>query len=148
MSLKTIRKSIDIRAPRERVWDVLLKDPHLTTWMHEFSPGSVAKTDWRVGSLARFVDHSNNGMVVRVAQNKPNEVLALAYEGVIVNGEDDFTSEEAVAFKGGHEVYRLSGGNGFTELAIQSDMLEAYYDDMMEAWDRALQKIKSMAESS
>ena len=42
--------------------------------------------------------------------------------------------------------YRLSGENGKTLLSIESDMMEEYFDMMSEAWDRALEKIKAMAE--
>ena len=42
MSTRTIEKAIDVDAPRERVWDVLLDDATYRQWTAEFMAGSYA----------------------------------------------------------------------------------------------------------
>ena len=146
MKSKTIKKSIDINAPKEKVWDVLLNDKYTRIWYAEFSEGSHAETDWKLGSKAVFTDGSGCGMVGRIVENKPAEVISVEYEGTIINGVEDYESEMSKAVKGTRETYKLSEKNGVTHLDISCEMGEEYFDMMSAAWDRALQKIKGFAE--
>ena len=146
MKVIKIKKSIDIKAPKEKVWDILVKDEHTRKWYSAFHEGSHAVTDWKEGSKALFLDNADNGMLTRVITNKPGEELAVEYEGFILAGKEDFESEGAKALKGGIERYRLSGVNGSTNLDIESDMGEEWAANMEKQWDQALEKIKQMAE--
>jgi PhnB protein len=146
MKVKTIKKSIDINAPKQQVWDVLVKDEYTRDWYSVFSPGSHVETDWKEGGKAVFSDHSNCGMVAKIIANKPNEELAFEYTGFLKDGEEDYESEGAKALKGGKEIYLLRGENGSTHLEIASDMGDEWYDSMSLAWDKALQKLKQLAE--
>lgn len=145
-NMKTIKKSIEIKAPKNKVWDVLVQDQYTKKWYSEFSEGSHAETDWKVGSKAVFTDTTGGGMVAKVVENKPGEALSLEYEGVVVKGKEDYESEEAKKYKGGHENYKLTGKDGTTQLAIESDMTEDMFESMSESWEKALQKIKVLSE--
>jgi uncharacterized protein YndB with AHSA1/START domain len=147
MKRKTIKKSIELDAPKEIVWDVLLNDKFTRIWYQEFSEGSHAETDWKLGSKAVFVDNTKKGLIGTVVANKPYEVLSVEYNGWLDNGIEDYDSETAKEIKGNHETYRLTEKNGKTNLSIECDMGEDMYDFMSEAWDRALQKLKQLAES-
>ena len=147
MELKTIKKSIAINASKEKVWDVLIKDEHSRLWYAAFSEGSHAQTDWQVGSNAVFTDNSGCGMIARIVENKPAEVLDMEFIGELKDGKEEYESDAAKAMQGGHETYRLSGSNGVTHLAIASDMGADYFDMMSAAWDKALQQIKSLSEA-
>lgn len=144
--MRTIKKSIDINAPRDRVWDVLFGDEYTKIWYAEFAEGSHAETDWKVGSKAVFTDKKGEGMISRIDANRPNEFLSLEYLGFIMNGKEDYESAGAKSMMGGHETYKLSEKSGHTHLDITSDMGEEYYDSMAKAWDKALMKVKGLAE--
>jgi hypothetical protein len=98
-----------------------------------------------VGSKAMFTDNSGSGIVGRVVENKPNEVLSLEYEGEVVAGVEEYHSEIAKGVKGSRETYRLSEKGDITSLSIECDMAEQYFDYMSAAWDKALEKIKELA---
>lgn len=146
MKTETIKKTIDISAPREKVWDVLLQDKFTRIWYAEFSEGTYAETDWQVGSKAVFKDHTESGMVGKVITNQPNELLSVEYQGLVADGKEDYQSAEAQQVKGGRETYRLAEKNGVTQLSIEGDMSEAYFETMSLAWNKALQKIKELSE--
>ena len=148
MDLQTIKKSIAINAPKEKVWSVLLNDESTRIWYAEFSEGSHADTDWRLGSKAVFTDKSKSGIVGKVIANKPYEVLSLEYEGVVKGGMEDYDSQEARNVKGSRETYKLSARNGDTNLSIECDMGSSYFEFMSSAWDKALQKIKNLSETT
>ena len=145
MQTKTIKKTITIPAPKEKVWDVLINDKFLRIWYSEFGEGVYAETDWKVGSKAVFKDKAGEGLVSKVIQNKPNELLSMEFQGIIVKGKEDYESEIARAVKGGKEIYQLKEQGGATQLAIETDMEESMYDSMSEAWDNALVEIKELS---
>lgn len=147
MRQKAIKKSIDIQASREKIWDVLLNDSYTRIWYAEFSEGTRAETDWKEGSQVTFTDNSKDGMLGKIVTHRPNELLSIEFQGMIANGQEDYESEGAKAVKDTRETYRLSEKEGSIELAIESDMGEEYFESMSAAWDKALLKIKDLAEA-
>ncbi|MFB9864820.1 hypothetical protein [Rufibacter immobilis] len=87
-------------------------------------------------------------MLSTVVTHKPQEELTLLYEGLIANGREDLESEEAQAMKGGREGYYLTPTHGGTQLSIEADLSPAYFEEMSAMWDKALLKIKELAEAS
>ena len=146
MKKMTIRKTIEVNAPKEVVWEVLTEDKFTRTWYREFSEGTHADTDWTTGSKAIFTDNSNSGLIGKVIANNPYEHLSLEYQGVITDGVEDYTSRDALFVKGGLETYRLSEKMGTTTLSIECDMGEDLFQPMSQAWDKALQEIKRLSE--
>jgi uncharacterized protein YndB with AHSA1/START domain len=144
--MKTIKRSIEINAPKHKVWEVLTTDQYTRKWYSVFSDGSHAETNWEEGGKALFTDNSGGGMIAKVIRNKPAELLALEFEGLVKQGKEDYDSEEAKKYKGGHESYKLSEKNGRTQLDIESDMDEQLFESMSVSWEQALQKIKELAE--
>jgi uncharacterized protein YndB with AHSA1/START domain len=147
MQIVTIKKSIEISAPPEKVYDVLLSDKYISIWYEAFSKGSRAETDWKAGSKAVFTDDGLSGLVGKVIVNDPNKEISIEYNGLLANGKEDYESEMAKSFKGARETYRLSGENGRTRLNIECDMGDEYADQMSAMWENALQKIRQLSEN-
>ena len=145
--MKTIKKSIIINASKEKVWDVLVLDELNRVWYAEFAPGSHARTDWKVGSKVIFADDKDSGIIGKIIAHDTYKLLSMEYNGVLVNGMEDYESDEAKAMKGAQEIYRLSEENGVTRLDAQCDMDEGFFDMMASAWDKAMLKIKELAEA-
>ena len=143
--MKTMQKSKEINAPKEKVWNVLLEDEYNRIWMAEFMEGSHAKTDWIVGHKVRFLDNNNNGLVGRIITKQPYDTIEMEYDGEVKNGEDDLDSEMAQQMKGSRENYYLSEHNGVTTLKVEVDMGDDWYQMMSDAWDKALDKIDELA---
>lgn len=148
MNFKTIHQSITIEAPREKVWSVLFDDRYIRLWYAEFSPGSHAVTDWKVGSKVLFIDDNGDGLIGKIIINKPYEKLSVEYQGEVIKGKEDVESPAAQVVKGGLETYTLIEEHGKTRLNITGDMGADYFDHMYAAWTRALQKVKELAESN
>ena len=145
--MKTIKKSIQIGASKEKIWDVLTQDSYARDWLAIFSPGSYALTDWQLGSKVVFADDSGSGIIGRIVIHDPFELLSIEYYGILNDNQEDFESKEALVYKGAHETYRLTSKDNKTILNIESDMSDGFFDTMSEAWDEALLKIKSLAEA-
>lgn len=146
MKRKTIEKAIEIAASRDAVWEILTDDRFTPRWYGEFSLGARPETTWEEGSKVLFTDLSGGGLVGEVLVNQPNQMLSVEYQGVVFGGEEDYSSEDAMSVKGGEETYLLTDKAGQTELSVKADILPEYFDSMSSAWERALLKIKVLAE--
>jgi uncharacterized protein YndB with AHSA1/START domain len=146
--MKTIKKSIEINASREKVWQVLTEDRYTKIWYSEFHEGSQAETDWQLGSKAVFKDPDGNGIVGTIIKNTPLEIITIEYSGMIMNNVEDYDSDWAKAMKGVQETYILSEKDGITTLNIECGMMDEMYDMMDGLWDKALAKFKELAEQN
>ena len=146
MEKKTINLSIPINATKEKVWDVLLKDATYRQWVAAFMPGSYAETDWQQGSQVRFISPSGDGLLSKIIEHKPNEIISIEHLANIKNGQEDWDSEEAKKWQGAREIYRVNAKNGVTNLEIEQDIAEEYAEWCTDTWKKALNEIKIMAE--
>lgn len=140
-----------INAPREKVWQVLWDDASYRIWTSAFSEGSYAETDnWKEGSKVLFLGPSDNGMtngmVAKIETNKPNEVMSFRHMGEVKNGVEDTESPEVKEWAGAEESYYLRTVDGGTELRVEMDLNDTWKEYFMNAWPKALQKIKELAE--
>ena len=95
-----LHSSIFINAPREKVWDTMLNDVTYREWTTEFNPGSHYKGSWEEGSKILFVGPDENGegamgMVSRIKENRKYEFISIEHLGILKDGVEDTTSEEA-----------------------------------------------------
>ena len=140
--------SIDIHAPREKVWDVLFSDRTYSKWTSVFAEGSSVKTDnWKKGSQIQFVDGKGNGMLSKIADNVPNEYMSIEHLGMIKDGKEDYDSPEIKSWAGAKENYTLKSNNGNTKLVVDMELADEWKDYMMNAWPKALEKVKELAEN-
>jgi uncharacterized protein YndB with AHSA1/START domain len=146
MKKHTIKKSIEINTPKERVWEVLLNPRFVNTWVSEFSEGSQVEADWDVGGTVLYKDRDGNGLKARVADNRPNRLLKVVHEAILNHGVEDPESDDLPKWKGCREAYLLSEKSGVTTLSIESEVPEEYFEPFKPLWDKSLQKIKELAE--
>jgi uncharacterized protein YndB with AHSA1/START domain len=145
--MKTIKKTIDINTSKENVWKVLTEDRYNRIWFAEFMEGTHAVTDWKVNSTVIFKDAGGNGLIGKIAASKPQELLSIEYTGMLLNNKEDYESADALAAKGGREIYELSGKGNVTHLSVLGDMPEELFNTMSNAWEKALDKLKTTAEN-
>jgi len=147
---------ITISAPKEKVWNTLWDDATYRAWTSAFSEGtgsdgSRAETDWKKGNKVLFVDGTNTGMVSMIAENIPNEFMSIKHLGIVKGGVEDLESDEARQWAGALENYTLRAINGGTELMISlsgAEIPKEFEDYFRNAWPKALDKLKDLAESN
>ncbi|MEI9944422.1 MAG: SRPBCC domain-containing protein [Chitinophagaceae bacterium] len=146
--MEKLHFSININAPKEKVWQTLWNDATYRKWTSAFGEGSHAKTDnWKEGSKVLFLGSEDSGMVSTVAANKPNEFMSFKHLGEIHNGVEDTTSDKVKAWAGSTENYTLKDTNGKTELLIDMDITEEFKDMFTKMWPNALKNVKELAET-
>ena len=142
---------ITIGAPKEKVWSTLFDDATYRQWTAVFAEGSKAETDWKTGSKVFFLDGKGSGMVSTIAENKPNEFMSIKHLGIVINGVEDYDSEEAKKWSNGLENYTLKPVQGGTELVIDlsAENIPAEFKEYFATtWPKALNKLKELAEQN
>lgn len=143
--MQKLHFTIELSAPKEKVWEALWEDSNYRIWSNTFCEGSYAETDnWKEGSKVLFLSPGGNGMVSEVAKNIPNELMLFKHLGEVKNGIEDTSSENVKAWAGAIENYALSEEDGKTILTVSLDSTEEFKDYFLATWPKALDNIKEL----
>jgi len=147
--MENMNFSVDIKAPKEKVWDALWEDASYRKWTSAFMEGSHAITDnWREGTKVLFLDPKGSGMVSMVAENKPYDFMSFKHLGEVIDGVEDTTSDRVKQWSGSFENYTLteSGAGTHLEVDMAGNLSEDFKAYFSATWPKALQKLKEIAE--
>lgn len=140
--MKKLSFSIEIQAPKEKVWEALWKDENYRNWTSVFMEGSYAESDWQQGSKIHFLSPDKNGMYGIIEKLVPYEKMYFLHQGEIKNGqEQDATyGEDAI------ERYDLDENAGVTSLTASMNAPEEYIGYFANTFPKALEKVKKISE--
>jgi len=146
--MEKLNFSVNINAPKEKVWEVLWDDSSYREWTRVFNEGSHAETDnWKEGSRVKFLSaDKQDGMLSEVAANRPNEYMSFRHLGVVKDGKEDTESEEVKQWAGSTENYTLEEDNGATKLKVDMDINDEYKEYFDKTWPKALDRVKTLSE--
>lgn len=145
MEIKTINKAIEIKASKEKVWEVITQQPFLNEWTSAFMVGSTVKGEFKDGAQILYLD-GGMGVVGKVTEYKLNQELKIEIVAEIVNGEPDFNNPNSKKWEGCYDHYELTEKDGITTLILNSVFPAEYYNDFVPGWSKMLEKIKELAE--
>ena len=130
----------------------MLEDSTYRQWTDVFMPGSHVSGSWDKGSKILFLAPNEKGeqegMVSRIAENKPYEFISIEHLGIVQNGKEDTTSEAARKWAPAYENYTFKEKEGVTELLVDMDSDDENVDMFEQTWPKALQKLKELAEKN
>lgn len=151
--MEKIHEEIFIDAPKEKVWDTMLSDAAYREWTKPFNPGSYFKGSWEEGSKILFLGpdpeggEGEGGMVSFIKENRPFEFISIEHQGIIANGVEDTTSEDAKKWTPAYENYTFTEEDGGTLLSVDVEVAAEYVQMFKEAWPKALEELKRLAEN-
>jgi len=93
-NVKPIIKSIEIEAPRERVWETIFGKGNYSILADEFLKGATAGGNWSLRNKIKFGDFSNSGLIGEVTEIVPWEVLTIKYTGIFEGESGCYESED------------------------------------------------------
>lgn len=144
--------SIQIDAPKEKVWHAMLDDATYREWTKPFNPGSYYEGSWDQGSEMRFLGTDDEGkkidggMYSRIKENRRYEFISIEHIGMIKDGIVDTTSEEVKKWVPSFENYTFTEKAGGTEVSVDIDLEEEFIPSFNEMWQKALGILKEIAE--
>lgn len=136
-----ITKTVEIDAPKSKVWDVITDTAKVNQWANAFSEGTYVETDWQPGSQVLWKDASGDaGANGRIMANNKDEKLHMQYY-------DDVNAAADAPLGEYHEIFALNELGGKTVLTINAGPLpQMYYSKHEPLWTKAVEAIKQMAE--
>lgn len=149
--MTTQHHSIHINAPKEKVWDTMLGQETYREWTSAFGEGGRFEGSWDQGSKILFVGTDpetgkDGGMVSRIKENRLYEFISIEHLGIMKDGIEDTTSEEARKFAPAYENYTFTEKDGGTEVSVDVDVTDEFADFFKEAWPQGLAKLKEISE--
>ncbi len=145
--MKDLQFSIDIAAPRERVWDCMFDPLAYRDWTRAFADGSYYEGVWATGRRLRFLDPQGFGMEAVVDEAVPHERLSLRLVGEIKDGRP--VAGSRLAQMPAHEryVFTATPQRG-THLAVHLQSWDDGFTDFLQTtWPQALSRLKAIAET-
>ena len=139
-----------INAPISKVYKTMLDPQGYRQWTTPFNEASRFVGTWEEGSTMQFLGENKegkvDGLIGRIKQNIPNEVVAIEHIGM-VDGKTETTSGPVVEnWIGAMEIYRFRETNGKTVVDIEMDTTSDFRSYMEKTWPPALQKLKEICE--
>lgn len=142
--------SIVINAPKEKVWHTMLDLDTYKIWAEPFMPGSFYEGDWNQGSKMLFLAPDEkgkmSGMVSKIKESRPYEFVSIEPKGVVEDGKE----KEAQEWAGSLENYTFKEIDGKTEVIVDlsgyGEIEEELKQYLLDAWSKALQILKELAE--
>lgn len=145
METLSFEKVID--APKQKIWDVLWNEKTYSEWTKFFSPGSVMKSDWKVGGKTYFLNPEGEGMVSTIDSIEPPDQIIFKHLGMIdKEGNEDIHSKEVMEWSGCFEKYILIDFDGKTKLHTEVQVEKEWQDHINTGFIKGLEVVKDLAE--
>lgn len=143
VGMKEMQFTIDINAPKEKVWATLWEDETLREWAGIVDPGTYMIGELKEGDTVQFNSAEGYGVTSLVAELKPNEYVLFKHKADTQNSGQDARDDQ---WTGGNESYTLTENNGVTTLTMVFDVPPELEEIMGQSYPKALNKVKELAE--
>lgn len=147
----TLRFQTEIKAPSEKVYQILTDDQGYRKWTSVFNPSSHFVGSWDQGSLILFLGHDEHGkrhgMVSKILENLPGRLIRIEH---IRTHSDDIVNEPDYhldTWSGALESYFLTAQESGTIFRVEVETLPDYLEYFLSTWPEALKKLKEICEN-
>lgn len=137
---------IEIDAPAEKVWNVLLNDDTYRQWTHVFCAGSYYKGELKPGGRVHFLSPDGSGMYSDVIFCTPHSNILFQHIGEVLDFVEQPIDEATEKWTGAFENYILKEQGNRTTLIAEIDLTPEHVDFFNENFPKGLQIVKRLSE--
>ena len=142
--MKELQFSIEINAPKERVWATLWADKTFRDWAGIIDEGTYMQGEMKEGNEIRFLSSVNGyGVTSLIEKLTPNEFVLFRHSA---DTKESGQQEREKEWTGGTESYTLTDEYGVTTLIVKTDVPEEMEEMFNIRLPKALERIKVLAE--
>ena len=142
--MKVMQFSVEIDAPRERVWDTLWRDETFRDWASIIDPGTYMVGELKEGNEVEFISsESGYGVTSLVEKLAAGEFLLLRHRA---DTQEEGKRERENEWTGGEESYSLAESEGTTTLTVAFDVPPELEEVFRVNYPKALERVKVLAE--
>lgn len=145
--IEKLHFSININAPKEKIWQVLWDKESYKIWTEPFGKGSHYKGDLAQDARIHFLSQEGGGMYSDVMFFKEHSLVVFRHVGGMKDCEELEIDDDSIRWTGCFEVYRLVEINeNTTELEIEVDITNDHIEFMKKKFPISLEKVKELSE--
>lgn len=136
--------SIEIKAPREKVWNTLWEDKTFREWGNIIDEGQYMVGEMKEGNEVQFISSASGyGVTSLIERLVPNELVSFRQ---LVDTQDSGEREREKEWTGGMESYSLAGNDNVTTLKVTIDIPAGLEEIFEDRFPKALERVKFLAE--
>ena len=136
--------SIEIKATRERIWNILWEDKAFRDWGNIIDEGQYMVGEMKEGNEVQFISSvSRYGVMSLIEKLVPDEFVSFRQ---IADTKDSGKREREKEWTGGTESYSLVENNNITTLRVNIDVPPGQEETFKVRFPKALERVKFLAE--
>ena len=144
--MKEFQYAVQINATKERVWATLWDDLTFRDWVNIIDEGTYMKGEMIEGNEIQYISSVNGyGVTSLIEKLIPNEFIQLRH---CADTKESGAQEREKEWTGGTESYSLAEKNGVTTLIFKTDFPEELEEILSVSFPKALERVRTLAESS
>jgi uncharacterized protein YndB with AHSA1/START domain len=148
--MEKLHFEIKINAPAVAVFNAITDKTKYEEWAATFNPTSTFEGGWEKGDKILFIGVSKEGkkegMVSKIKESIPYKQISIQHLGFLDGDKEITEGPEIEKWANAMEEYFLEETNGKTTFKVVMDITEDFKDYMSNAWPKALEKLKEVAE--
>lgn len=141
---------ITINNTPENIFRIMLDDEGYRKWTTPFNPQSHFTGSWEKGERILFLgtdsDGKSGGMLCRIRENIPGKFLSIESLREVIDGKEVAGGGKTSPWHGALENYTLKPEGSKTMLCVDTDVPADFRSYVMEAWPKALEKLRELCE--
>jgi uncharacterized protein YndB with AHSA1/START domain len=133
--------SIEIKTPRERVWNTLWDDKTFRDWASFIDEGMYMVGEIKKGNEVQFISPSGYGVTSLIEKLVQHELVSFRH---MADTKD--SGEREKEWTGGQESYSFVETEGITTLTVDIDVPPGQEETFKNRFPKALERVKTLAE--
>jgi len=139
--MQKMQFSIEIKAPRERIWNTLWEDKTFRDWANFIDEGMYMIGEIKEGNEVQFISPTGYGVTSLIEKLVQNELVSFRH---MADTKDSGGREKE--WTGGTESYSLAEKNGVIALTVDIDVPPGQEETFKDRFPKALERVKLLAE--
>lgn len=144
--MNSLRHSVEIKASKEKVWEVLWGDQTLRDWANIIDEGTYMVGPLQEDGEVNFMSASGFGVTSRVEKLIPYKLVSFRQVADVKVASDGSLEKRDKQWAGGTENYELEENNGKVTLSVSQDVPPELVEYFETKFPQALARIKVLAE--
>lgn len=140
--MKRLEFSVEIKASKEKVWDILWNDESYRVWTASFIPGSYYEGEIIQGNNIRFLSPGQHCLFAVVEKVIPFQSIHFMHFGLVLDGvsQDKTFQDDSIEY---YDLLEIESG---TKLTVKINTEDEYITYFSNSFPKALNVVKQLAE--
>ena len=147
--MKTLEYTININKPTDEVFKIMTDKSTYPKWGKAWGEGMSYEGQWKEGEHIAFFDQTQGGTKVLIEELITNELIKTKHVAMVNPQavEIELSDDMMKKWIGSREDYFFTTNNDCTTTLKVVMFTDGAFEEMMQAWPKALQYLKEVCEA-